>query len=399
MATNTIDPGLLSAKINILAPERPNTALGFTTAAGLLVATLTQPLIGALSDRNRSRWGRRVPYMVIGALFAAVSLIGLALAPSLALLVLGMLAWEIGANTAQAPWQALLPDLVPSGQRGLASGLKTLFEILSFVAGRRISSYLIADDRLVAANALAAGVLLLATAITARTALHSHQQDSTPSNDRPATPPAPHSKPWSAGLGWWFANRALFWGAAIALNNFVLFYLVDVIEMTFEQAVRFFGDLSLVLGLCLVAVTIPAGRLSDRIGRRPLILGACVVALAGNLLLLTARSRPALIAAGGTLGMAVGIYLAANWALATDLVPRSSAARYLGIANIATAGGSFLARFAGGAMIDPLNRLAGNQSAGYTTLYSLTLVAFVLSAIAVLKLPRSAFAGGQVEGS
>lgn len=426
MATNTLDPALLSAKVNQLAPDRPNTALGFTTAAGLLVATLTQPLIGALSDRANSAWGRRVPFIVLGALFAAASLFGLALASSITVLVLGMLAYEFTANAAQAPWQALLPDQVPQQFRGVASGLKTVFEILAFVAGRRTSGYLVADGELISAVAVAAAALLLAMLITAvaarepagiaqqetrgtrsapagasgpadRAAIGSMATAAIPASEDPAQASPTSSRPheggaWPPGFGWWFVNRGLFWGAAIGLNNFVLFYLVDVIEMSFAEAARFFGDLSLVLGLSLVVVTIPAGRLSDRIGRRPLILAASAVAIAGNLLLLLARTRPMLVVAGGSIGIAVGIYLAANWALATELVPRFSAARFLGIANIATAGGSFAARFAGGALIDPINRMSGGTTAGYTALYSLTLLAFLVAGLAVLRMPRTALA-------
>ncbi|MGH9650674.1 MAG: MFS transporter, partial [Terriglobales bacterium] len=141
----------------------------------------------------------------------------------------------------------------------------------------------------------------------------------------------------------------------------------------------------------LLAVALPAGRLSDRIGRRPLILASCLVAILGNAVLLTARTRPTLILGGGLLGLAAGTYLASNWALATDMVPRSQAARYLGIANIATAGGSFLARFAGGALIDPINRTFESSSAGYFTLYGLTLIGFLLATLAVLRMPRAAF--------
>ena len=171
----------------------------------------------------------------------------------------------------------------------------------------------------------------------------------------------------------------------------MLFYLEDVVGMSFTEASRFFGDLSLVLGLSLLGIALPAGRLSDRIGRRPLILASCLVAILGNAVLLTARSRPTLILGGGLLGLAAGTYLASNWALATDLVPRSQAARYLGIANIATAGGSFLARFAGGALIDPINRYFESASAGYFTLYGLTLIGFALATLAVLRLPKAAF--------
>ena len=81
MGTNTLDPALLSLKVAELAPENRNTALGLIAAAGLLVATLTQPVIGSLSDRTRTPLGKRVPYMIAGTLLAVAFLFVVALAP------------------------------------------------------------------------------------------------------------------------------------------------------------------------------------------------------------------------------------------------------------------------------------------------------------------------------
>jgi hypothetical protein len=75
--------------------------------------------------------------------------------------------------------------------------------------------------------------------------------------------------------------------------------------------------------------------------------------------------------------------------LVTDLVPEGEAARYLGIANIATAGGSGLARLIGGTLIDPLNRLLGSPSAGYLALYTLTMIAFLMAALAITRVPEA----------
>ncbi len=409
MATNTLDPALLSFKVAELAPASKNTALGLITAAGLLVATLTQPVIGALSDRTRAPLGRRVPYMIVGSLLAIAFLFVVALAPTIGILLLGVLAYQFGANTAQAPWQALLPDQLPASLRGAASGLKSLFEILGFILGRRIAGYMAAQGTPQAAVLSASAVLIVTLVLTSLTARYwrgrrapevpDGESESFPSSESPSKH-APGSAQearlsisdflqrsnWPKGFGWWLVNRALFWSAVIALNSFVIFYMIDVAGMTFSEASRLFGDLSVVLGLSLLIITIPAGRLSDKLGRRPMILAACLVAVAGNLLLLGARTRPVLILGGAALGLATGVFLSASWALATDLVPRGMAASYLGIANIATAGGSFLARLAGGALIDPINRLTGSQEAGYVTLYSLTLVAFVVAAFAVTRL-------------
>jgi len=420
MATNTLDPALLSLKVAELAPENRNTALGLIAAAGLLVATLTQPIIGALSDRTKAPLGRRVPYMIVGTLLAVAFLFVVALAPSIGVLLLGVLVYQFGANTAQAPWQALLPDQLPASLRGAASGLKSLFEIFGFILGRRFAGYMVAQGTPQSA-VLAASVVLILTMVLTSLAARYWRGKSSPEGDQPSSKSSPRdasrealseSAPesaqdaspgfsaflkrsnWPKGFGWWFVNRALFWAAIIALNSFVIFYMEDVVGMTFSEASRLFGDLSVVLGVSLLIITIPAGRLSDRLGRRPIILAACVVAVAGNLLLLFARTRPVLILGGAALGMATGVFLSASWALATDLVPRGMAARYLGIANIATAGGSFLARLAGGALIDPINRLTGTVDAGYLTLYTLTLVAFGVAAFAVTRLDI-----GEIHGS
>jgi MFS family permease len=357
--------------------------------------------------------------MIVGTLLAVAFLFVVALAPSIGILLLGVLVYQFGANTAQAPWQALLPDQLPASLRGAASGLKSLFEIFGFILGRRFAGYMVAQGTPQSA-VLAASVVLIVTMVLTSLAARYWRGKRSPEgagSDEPSiessledasrevvNESAPEASPgfsaflkrsnWPRGFGWWFVNRALFWAAIIALNSFVIFYMEDVVGMTFSEASRLFGDLSVVLGVSLLIITIPAGRLSDRLGRRPIILAACVVAVAGNLLILFARTRPVLILGGAALGMATGVFLSASWALATDLVPRGMAARYLGIANIATAGGSFLARLAGGALIDPINRLTGTVEAGYLTLYSLTLVAFAVAAFAVTRLDI-----GEIRGS
>src|SRR3989337_2955572 len=114
---------------------------------------------------------------------------------------------------------------------------------------------------------------------------------------------------------------------------------------------------------------------------------AGLLASGGRGMVLFLRSPLGIVAAGLVIGLGIGIFLSANWAMITDIVPPGEAARYLGIANMAAASGSFLARFAGGALIDPVNRMMGSQTAGYLTLYVLTLLAFVVATAAVSRLP------------
>jgi MFS family permease len=86
---------------------------------------------------------------------------------------------------------------------------------------------------------------------------------------------------------------------------------------------------------------------------------------------------------GGIIGLSAGIFLSANWALATDLIPKQEAARYLGITNLATAGAGVLAGL-GGPVIDLFN--ARQEGMGYTALFFTAFLAYLVGAAALLKI-------------
>ncbi len=431
LTINTLEPAVLSHKVLELAPGLPNTALGLTTFAGLILASLAQPLVGALSDRTRSRWGRRLPYMVGGALVAAPCLYVIALAPAFGLVVVGVLLVQVAASAVQGPWQALIPDLVPEGQRGRAAGLKALLDIVALVVGRQVAGALVSrapewgEAALVAAVSVPVVVYALALLVTLLgtrpLAVHNDPPDSSaqpemkgsvvrrPSSFVPAAGEIAHSSaiaapPPSLGraltrafavdvrahpaFGWWLANRLLFWMGFIAMTTFLVFFMIDVGGLAAAEAQRYVGTLSIILGAALVAVTLPSGWLADRLGRQPIVAAAGLIAAAGAGLLVVSRDLTVITAAGLIVGVGVGLFLSANWALVTDIVPRAEAARYLGLANMASAGGSALARLLGAALIDPLNQATGTATAGYTALYAVAAVLFVLSSVVRVKVRK-----------
>ncbi len=95
-----------------------NTALGEMRTIGLVMAMLVQPAMGFLSDRSMSRWGRRRPFIVVGALLDVVFLAAFALATNLWFLVVAVLLIQFSSNISHGALQGLIPDLVPEDQRG-----------------------------------------------------------------------------------------------------------------------------------------------------------------------------------------------------------------------------------------------------------------------------------------
>jgi MFS family permease len=399
-SSNIQDPPLMTYKVRELAPNLPNTTLGILGFFGLLVAMAVQPIVGVFSDRARTKLGRRLPFLIGGAALIAASLFLLALAPSLWVLVLGVILIQFSSNILQGPWQALIPDLVPESQRGTASSLKAVMDIIATVVAGAVAGILLGTmgQKLFGVYAIfatAAAPVVVFILFVTLTAIWAREQPGAVNESVVSRSVGEALKNAfyvnfreNPIFGWWFANKILFWGAFIAINAFLINYLADVIKMTQSEAQSFYGTLKVILGVALIVMALVSGWLSDKFGRKPVMLIAGLVAFAGAVLLLIVRDKTMITVAGGIIGMGIGAFLSASWALATDIVPRQEAARYLGIANIATCIGSGVARLLGGVLIDPINKALGSSSSGYLLLYSLAALCFLASALVIIPLPN-----------
>jgi MFS family permease len=139
----------------------------------LMVALLVQSLMGMLSDRSTSRYGKRRPFIFVGTLANLVIIALIGFSASLEgmsgywTLFFLLLLMMVAANTAHGAVQGLIPDLVPEEKRGRYSGVKALLEvpipliIVSFTIGR-----LIANSQMWAALLVCMGILLVTMLIT-----------------------------------------------------------------------------------------------------------------------------------------------------------------------------------------------------------------------------------------
>lgn len=389
-----MEPGLLGAKVLELTPSNRNTALGALTFAGLLVAVIAQPIIGALSDGTRSRFGPRVPWMALGCVLCAIAGALTVIAPAFWLLLLAYGLVQLATNTIQGPWQAVVPDEVPRESHGRAAAIKSVLEMASAVAGRAATGEILAQQpewgrgALWLALAMAVAGLIVALAITTATVRHRGPSGSYASEGallmlRGSLSVLRRDRVFRL----WFANRVLFWGAFITVTTFLLFYAMDVLRMPEADAQSFVGRVSAIVGAVLVLAVVVVGWLSDRLGRRVFLIAAGVTCALGAVVLLLVRDPIGTSVSAGLVALGCGLYMAASWALITETVPAAQAARSLGLANIATAGASALVRLPAGALIDEINRRSADDQTGYFAVYALAAIAFAASSIVALRLP------------
>ncbi|MFC1950043.1 MFS transporter [Chloroflexota bacterium] len=376
--------------LDFIAETEKNTYLGLLTFAGLILAMAVQPIAGAISDRSGFSWGRRRPYILFGTILAMLLIPGLGFCGSFVALLIIYCLLQVSTNTAQGPYQAFIPDLVPEGKRGLASGVKTLLEVgggvaLLYPIAIFMDHYFIGEGSSWLWLSLGAlGVVLLGTMLA--TILLVKEQPGAGGAGLPLLSTLYKSFRIdiraNRNFVWFLVSRLLILMAFTTLQTFALYFLKDVVGVANPAAAT--ARFSIVAVICMLAVVYPAGRLSDKIGRRPIavtsgLLGASGVAL----IFFFQHSYTPILFCGGLVGISFGAFMSSNWALATDLVVKGEEARYLGLANLATAGGSALARLIG-PLIDLFNTYSLNL--GYSVMLLVCFICFVTGSLVLLKI-------------
>ena len=350
--------------------------------AGAIIAALVQPTVGSISDYTISRWGRRKPYIFIGSVLDVVFLYGIASSNTILAIAAFMVLLQVSANFAQGPFQGYVPDLVPAKQVGLASALVGLFQVLGNVAGFGIGAWAVAANSFFLGT-MALGALELVTMLSVVWRV-----------DEGKTARAREGRSWFAiGKEAWgldiLAQRSFLWlvgsrwfvlMGANMLVNFAVFFLAQ----TFAYAQEDTGGPNIALLAATVVgnvlTAIPAGRISDRIGRKPVIYAACAVGAAGMAVIALAPALPIAVAGAFLFGSGVGMFLAVDWALMTDIIPKASSGRYMGISNVATATAGIVAVMTGGLLMDAMNRASG-YGAGPRFAFGLAVLYFLLGAL------------------
>ncbi len=381
---NSLHPLVMPYLIARLEPDFKNTFLGLITAAGLVVATIVQPLAGGLSDRSRSRWGRRRPYILGGTMFDLLFLAMIALSGSYWFLFVAYCLLQTSSNVAHGPYQGLIPDLIPANKKGIASGVKNLVELIALVLGSAIIGSLLGSDQVDAAL-LVMGAVLLATMLI--TLLVVKEEPATSDASDAAVPPLTLAGVVTelrrnSVFAWFILSRFLILAGLAAVRTFAQNYIQDVLHADNPAALA--GQLMTVLGISVLVVCLPAGYLADRFGRKRLNVLSALIGAVGTALMLGIGSYTHLVIFGSIVGVAVGIFMSANWALAMDLIPAKEAALFLGLTNLATAGSGAVAGLLG-PLIDSINRAAPGQ--GYSLLFAVSALAWLLGGVILIRLP------------
>ncbi len=380
--------GVILPKLNeqMVPQNYKGTLLGVITALGMVVAIIVQPAAGALSDISRHAWGRRRPFILAGGVLVLVSLLFMALMALFMrqwwLLLLCYLFLQLSDNIAQGAYQGIIPDKVPHGRRGRASGAMGVAQLLGNLGGVASATYFI-DQNQPAMAILVIMVVFSFTLIPTLWLVKEQPLLEPPAVSRLSLLRGTLRELWQHKAFVRFIVSRLFVLTSIAtISLFGLYFLQDVIGAKEGSLTgSYTGLLLVVVGFSILSI-FPAAWLSDKFGRKKLVIATCGLGIVATLLMSTARDMSQVLIYGSLLGIATGAFNSIDWALATDLLPKGAAGRFMGISNLAGAGSQALAALLGGALRDGFNALGETflnvKNAGYTALFIASAVYFAL---------------------
>jgi MFS family permease len=382
---------------------RPEVAIGIVGLLGAIVAFVVQPLAAALSDYTHSRLGRRRPWILVGTALDVLFLVALANAQTFLALACLLILLQFSSNLAQGPFQGYVPDLVPDSQVGTASGLVGTMSVAGQLVGAALGGMAIAlhDPSL---GFLAFAVLEVATMLPAVFRVV----------QRPVEMPV-RSGSIRAGVGGALSeawqHRSFVW--LLASRFFILmttgtvvveaqFYLTRSLAYSEAEAATAILILLAITVVSAAVVAAWAGGASDRYGRREIIWLGCAIGAVGMVVLALTPAQPE-FALGGVrfplgglaavpVGIGAGMFIAVDWALMVDIIPRQTAGRYMGISNVVTATSGAIAGLIAGLVIATVTDRSGDPGLGPRAAIALTLAYYAVGAWALRRVDTRPYA-------
>ncbi|MBT1165755.1 MFS transporter [Bifidobacterium simiarum] len=339
-----INAVLLPAKVVVLDAANKTNIIAVLATSGMIVATFANIIFGAASDLTRSRWGRRTPWIVVGSVASALSLVVVMKATSVAVLVVSWCVYQFFLNAIVAPLIAVLADRVAPRHRG------TLTAFYAF--GSAIGQY---GGQLVAAQFLDKVdlgfiVLIVATLLSGPVAAVLLREPSSLNMPKQAFTKdmilSHFSLPMHGARDYYLAlfGKFMMQSACYAVSGYQLYILTDYMNQDSASTSRYVSIVSMCMMVSALVVSLIAGPISDKIGRRkpPVIVASMLIAI-GVFVPFVSNEPWTIVVYAVIAGIGVGAYNSVDQALNVEVLPDpATAAKDLGILNLANTGGQIL---------------------------------------------------------
>lgn len=238
--------------------------IGFLMTLDNYIALFLQPYIGNRSDRTHTRFGRRMPYLLIGMPITALFFALIPFHTSLATLIILMICMNLSISIFRSPTIALMPDITPDVQRTKANGIINFMGGCGAILALTLGSYLYSLEESLPFIAVSV-IFLIALFVIFKSIKES--RDAIP--DTMIIAPKTNYKKELNSPTLFLLTAIFFWFIAIQGME-ALFTLYGVNELGLSKSSSAFSLSFFALSFVLFAI--PCGLLGAKFGKKNVIL-------------------------------------------------------------------------------------------------------------------------------
>lgn len=374
----------LAIRVEALAPDNDE-YLGILLGLGSLAALLLSPLGGQLSDRTRSRFGRRRPWVVAGTLVGLVGLTIMAASPAIVGLAIGWIIAQVGLNQAVNTLGTIQADKLPENQRGRVGAITGFATMVAPVVGAVVGGT-VADQPFLLFLVPGAVALLFVLIFV------SFYKDA---DSRGLTFDAPLSAKVLVSkyvfnpkqypdFAWNWLGRFLFFFGLTLNTSYTAFFFSERLTIPVSEIGGVVATVGGVGILGTIAGVFAGGFLSDRLRRRkPFVLGAGVLFGVGAIVMVVAPGFSLLLVGALLCNISIGVFSAVDQALFLDLLPErdAEAGRFFNIIQLANVLAQTVAPLVAAAALAVLT-----VTDRYAVIYAAAAVFTVVGGLVILKI-------------
>jgi MFS family permease len=332
----------LALRVQELVPQNVE-ILGYVVGAGAAISAISQPLIGMWSDRTRTRFGRRRPFSLGGALVGIAGLATMAAAPDVWVLALGWVITQIGWGSANGSILLSQADRLPEEQRGKVAGLTGFMQMIGAVVGVGLASAFIGSNFLVFLVPGFVGLLFVILWVTvvkeqdSRNMVAAERLTISRALAGMVFNPREHTD-----FAWnWLARLFFNFGVTFATTFTTLFFASRLGGGQVAEIGGLIAILSLIGVVATAGGALLGGLLSDKLRRRRLFVLMSGIAFTVGAITMAFGGTNAGILIGGSIltSLGLGVFSAVDQAIVLDVLPAADtdAGRFIGINNYSTA--------------------------------------------------------------
>lgn len=392
---------LLAGQVEKVVPGgEKNTYWGLIVAIGAIEAMIGPGLYGYLSDRCRSRFGRRRPFIAVGGALTALSLLFLGAADQFWMFVVGYLLLQISDDIGTGPYSALIPDYVPEQERGRAAGMMGLLRLTAQVAAA-------AAGLALGGNIMILYVVMAAlNIVTALWVVWTVKEPAMPPSEKPSGGAKGGLKSFAANLWRPFQSADFRWVWITSFLNAFGFYLI-LIYLRFYLKDRVLDvegiapdkvdgyvlaksvTLSVIISLTGGISAFVAGKVADRVGRKKVVIASGVLMFCTLVPFALIPSYTMMIGLAVLFGVGYGAYLSSDWALVSDILESSATSgKDMGLWQMSVATPQLVTGGLG-VGIDWLNRQTHPNFYGYSVAFLIAAFGFLFGSTLVKRVKGS----------